>query len=146
MPLSSEERQKLIAKLERMSGDTRRSQQKRAEWARAACILRKMQQRIDEREKRNRTPEFLEHVSQAASEGTFQYCKSELGYRHMLALAETFESWVLDRRLSPEQTARLLGWSEALRRIADEVGAEWDPTPPERLSALGYLGRYVLEE
>ena len=70
--------------------------------------------------------------------------KDELSYDRMLALADTFEGWSMDRRFGPEQSAKCLGYAEGLRRIADEVGPSWDPPEPEHLSAIGFLARQIV--
>jgi hypothetical protein len=72
--------------------------------------------------------------------------KRQLAYRHMIAVADTFDGWAQDRRLTPEQTAQSLGRSENMRRLAGEVGPSWDPTPPATVSLFGFLGRLVLDE
>jgi hypothetical protein len=64
----------------------------------------------------------------------------------MIALADVFEGWALDDRAAPEQSARTLEWAESLRALAREVGPEWDPPQPERLSLIGFLGRKTLDE
>ena len=92
------------------------------------------------------TPDKLARLFQDAAENTFPNVKHDLGYRHMIALAETFESWVYDQRLSAIQTTNLLGWAERLRQLAEEVGPDWDPPTPKRVSLIAYLGRMVLGE
>lgn len=70
----------------------------------------------------------------------------ELAHRHMLALADMFEGWSLDRRRTPTESAKLLGWAEGMRRMADKVGPDWDPPEPIRLSAIAFIGRVATGE
>jgi hypothetical protein len=75
-----------------------------------------------------------------------EHYREQLGYRHMTHLADVFEGWALDRNVSPEQSAKLVGWSDGLRRLAEEVGEGWSPPDPKRLSLIGFLGRWLLDE
>jgi len=72
-----------------------------------------------------------------------KHCREQLAYRHMIALTETFVGWALDSRTTSKQSAELLGWAEGMQRLATEVGPDWDPGPPERLSLIGFIGREV---
>jgi hypothetical protein len=72
--------------------------------------------------------------------------KDQLAYRHMIAVADHLEGWSMDPRTSLENTASLMGFAEALRRLANDVGEEWDPPMPKRLSLIGAIGRWVLNE
>ena len=36
----------------------------------------------------------------------------------------------IDKRLTVEQSVRVVGWAEAMRTLADEVGSEWNPPGP----------------
>lgn len=74
------------------------------------------------------------------------HLREQLAFQHMIALADAFEGWALDRRMTPEQSAMLVGWSQSMRALADEVGPDWNPPEPEKLSLLGFLGRKMLEE
>jgi hypothetical protein len=82
---------------------------------------------------------------EAAARPANAHC-GQLAYRHMIALADALEGWSMDRRTSPEQGAGLLGFAEALRRLAFEVGENWDPPQPEELTLVGFLGRKLLGE
>ena len=146
MGLSRAERSKLIRRLERKASDLRFDRETRETLARRARNLRKVQKYLDAKTARNRTPETLKRLFDQTAATLPRHCKNELSHRHMIALAELYESWVFDRRLSPEQTTSLLGMAEATRRLADEVGPDWDPPPPEKLSVLGYLGRLACDE
>lgn len=64
----------------------------------------------------------------------------------MCALADTFEGWAQDQRMSPERSAQMLGWAESMRRLADEVGPTWNPPTPSTVTAIGFLGRLALDE
>ena len=77
---------------------------------------------------------------QAAEQRWSEDLREELGHRHMIHLADVFEGWAIDRRMTPEWTAKLTGWAESLRRLADEVGPDWDP-PAGTLSLVGFFGR-----
>jgi hypothetical protein len=72
--------------------------------------------------------------------------RDQLAYRHMLALADHFEGWALDKRLTPEQVAEFMGLAENMRQLAELVGPQWDPPRPEQLSLLGFMARNVLGE
>jgi hypothetical protein len=72
--------------------------------------------------------------------------REQLAYRHMIALADAFEGWSMDQRTLPEQSASLLGFAEALRRLAFEVGESWSPPEPTRLTLIGFMGRKLLDE
>ena len=52
----------------------------------------------------------------------------------------------MDARMTAEQTAKILGWAESLRQLAELVGPDWNPPEPERLTIMGFLGRQVLGE
>jgi hypothetical protein len=73
-------------------------------------------------------------------------CRDQLAYRHMIALADVFEGWALDKRMTPKQTASFLGLAENLRQLAELVGPSWDPPTREPLSLLGFLGREACGE
>jgi len=62
--------------------------------------------------------------------------KEEVGYRHLVALADMYTEWTLDERLSPEQKAQCLGRAKAVRSVAEDVGPDWNPPRPEDLSVL----------
>lgn len=64
----------------------------------------------------------------------------------MVALSDVFDGWALDKRRSPEESAKILGWAESLRRLADEVCPEWNPPDSARLGVLGFMGRKVLDK
>ena len=72
--------------------------------------------------------------------------RDQMAYRHMIALADFFEGWALDARMTPEQYAKLVGWAESLRRLADDVGPGWEPPAPDRLTLMGFPGRKALGE
>jgi hypothetical protein len=52
----------------------------------------------------------------------------------------------LDKQVSPEQTAQLVGMAESMRALADDVGLDWNPPRPEKLTLMGFLGRKMLDE
>jgi hypothetical protein len=90
--------------------------------------------------------EVLEKLFESASATSMAHLKPELSHRHMTALATIFEGWSLSRQVKPEQSAHLLGWAEALRQLADEVGPSWDPPEPPSVGIMGYLGRLAYGE
>jgi hypothetical protein len=90
--------------------------------------------------------EVLEKLFESASAASLAHLKPELTYRHMMALATIFEGWSLSRHVKPEQSAHLLGWAEALRQLADEVGPGWSPPEPPTVGIMGYLGRLAFGE
>lgn len=72
--------------------------------------------------------------------------RDQLAYRHMLALADHFEGWALDKQVTPRQVAELMGHAENMRQLAQLVGPQWDPPRPDQLSLLGFLARTMLGE
>jgi len=66
--------------------------------------------------------EVLEAIFQNAAGMTPGHLKPQLAYRHMIALADSYDGWAQDQRMSPERSARLLGWADGMRRLAHEVG------------------------
>jgi hypothetical protein len=92
------------------------------------------------------THDKLRRVFDDASAPMAEHVRAQLSYRHMIALADVFEGWALDERLTPEQSVRTIGWAESMRTLADAVGENWDPPEAERLSLIGFLGRKVLDE
>jgi hypothetical protein len=75
-----------------------------------------------------------------------EHWREQLARRHMVALAGTFGGWALDRRMTPKQSAQLVGWAQSLRNLAQECGPQWNPPLPEQLTPFGFLGRYALGE
>lgn len=90
--------------------------------------------------------EHLRRIFEDASGPMKEPIRDQLAYRHMVALADNFEGWALYPETTPEQSAKLLGLSESLRRLSDEVGPDWDPPPPDHLTLLGFLGRKAVGE
>jgi hypothetical protein len=74
------------------------------------------------------------------------HLKPQLAYRHMIALADTYDGWAQDKRMTPEKSAQMLGWAEGMRQLAEEVGPEWNPPAPPTVTLVGFLGRMVLDE
>ena len=65
----------------------------------------------------------------------------------MIHLADVFEGWAFDSRMTHEWTAKLAGWAGSMRTLAEEVGPDWDPPKLERrLSLIGFMGRNLLDE
>jgi hypothetical protein len=88
----------------------------------------------------------LQRIFNEASALMADHIREQLAFRHMIALADTFEGWALDRRMTPEQIAKLMGWGESMRALAELVGPDWDPPRPRRRTLMGFLGRSVLDE
>ena len=62
------------------------------------------------------------------------------GYEQMIALSDMLTGWALDKRNDPKRSAWLTGVSEGLMAEADQLGPDWDPPEPEKLTLLGCLG------
>jgi hypothetical protein len=92
------------------------------------------------------SPNDLRKIFEDASAPMSEHLREQLAYRHMVALADSFEGWALDKQVTPEQTAMLVGMAESMRALADEVGVDWDPPRPEKLTLMGFLGRKMLDE
>jgi hypothetical protein len=92
------------------------------------------------------SPDDLQRIFDEAATLKNNDWREQLAFRHMIALADTLEGWAMDARMTPKQTAKLLGWAESLRQLADLVGLDWNPPEPERLSLMGFLGRHALDE
>ncbi len=88
----------------------------------------------------------LQRIFEEASLPVSDHLREQLAHRHMIALADTFEGWAIDKRMTPEQTAKLVGWAESMRALADEVGPNWNPPTPVRLTLMGFMGRKALDE
>ncbi|ESX80474.1 hypothetical protein X756_32815 [Mesorhizobium sp. LSHC412B00] len=90
--------------------------------------------------------ELVSIFNQAAEQRWSEDLREELGYRHMMRLADVFEGWASDSRMTPEWTAKLTGWAGSMRTLAEEVGATWDPPRPAgALSLVGFIGRSLDE-
>lgn len=85
--------------------------------------------------------------NQASEQRWSENLRMELGYRHMIHLADVFEGWALDSRITPQRMAELTGWAGSLRALAEEVGSTWDPARPAGgLSIVGFIGRTLMDE
>ncbi len=67
--------------------------------------------------------------------------RQQLNYEQMIALADMFQGWALDKRIDPKRSAWLTGWSEGLMAEADLLGPDWNPPEPEELTEIGFIGR-----
>jgi hypothetical protein len=104
---------------------------------------------MDERRNQSKSSaEGLARIFNQASEQRWSdNLRHELGYRHIIHLADVFEGWAFDSRITPERTAELAGWAGSLRALAEEVGSTWDPPRPEgALSIVGFIGRTLMDE
>ena len=127
--LSIEERVALADRLERLANSENASQEWRAKWLRHADNLRAINQRL------------LERRAEADKAGR-SLLREQLSHDHMILLAEAMVGWALS---DPERVERWLALSDQLRDLADEVGPDWNPPEPERLSAMGFLARRMAE-
>lgn len=147
--LTPQQRIALARKLEiRAATGEGLSSEKRIDLRRAAKNLLALNA-MEERRNQSKSPaEGLVHIfDQAAEQRWSEDLREELGYCHMVHLADVFEGWAIDWRMTPEWTAKLTGWAQSLRRLADEVGPDWDPPRPTwRPSIVGFLGRKLLDE
>lgn len=124
------------------------SSEKRTELRRAAKNLLALNAMEERRNQSRSSAEGLARIfDQAAEQCWSEDLREELGHRHMIHLADVFEGWAIDSRMTPEWTAKLTGWAESLRRLADEVGSTWDPPRPAgTLSLVGFIGRNLMDE
>jgi hypothetical protein len=90
--------------------------------------------------------EVLEAIFENSAFMKADHLKPQLAYRHMIALADTYDGWAQDKRMTPEKSAQMLGWAEGMRQLAEEVGPEWNPPAPPTVTLVGFLGRMVLDE
>ena len=81
-----------------------------------------------------------------ASQLNTAHMKAQLSHAHMEALADLWDGWALEERMTPERSAQLMGWAEGMRQLADEVGPSWKPPEPEKLSLVGFMARTVVGE
>jgi hypothetical protein len=97
---------------------------------------------------RNRQPtaEQLWTIYKTASQPPPPKLREQLAYHHMIYLADVFEGWALDKKFTPEESARTIGMAESMRALAEEVGPDWYPPDPKTLSFLGYIARRGLGE
>ncbi len=100
----------------------------------------------DEKEVSSEERDQLRRIFEEASGPMKEPIRDQMAYRHMIALADFFEGWALGARTTPEQSAKLVGWAESLRRLADDVGPDWEPPTPDRLTLMGFVGRKALGE
>ena len=86
----------------------------------------------------------LEQAKREAKEAEASRARlcAQLSHDHMILMAETMVGWALSH---PEGVERWLVMSDQLRDLADEVGPDWNPSEPERLSAMGFLARRMAE-
>ncbi len=88
----------------------------------------------------------LHEIFCESSQLDFAHLREQLNHTHMVALADMFDGWALGEQREPEQSAKLMGWADGLRHLADEVGPSWSPPEPERLSPFGFLARRLVRE
>jgi hypothetical protein len=67
--------------------------------------------------------------------------RQQLNYEQMIAFADMFIGWALDKRNDPKRSAWLTGVSEGLLAEADLLGPAGTAPEPEKLRLIGFLGR-----
>ena len=67
--------------------------------------------------------------------------REQLNYEKMIAVADTFLGWALDKSNGPKRCAWLAGYAEGLLAEADQLGPDWNPPEPEKLTPIGFVGR-----
>ncbi len=67
--------------------------------------------------------------------------RQQLNHAQMIALADMFLGWALDKENDPKRSAWLTGFSEGLLAEADLVGPDWKPPEPEELTLIGFMAR-----
>lgn len=72
---------------------------------------------------------------------TWDCLKAQLSHQQMLALARAVERWIAR---SPSTADGLAAWADRLRRVADEVGPDWDPPVPAEQTASRFLAEMTL--
>jgi hypothetical protein len=90
--------------------------------------------------------ELLRIYNAASALNWADHLRDELAHRHMVQLADVFEGWAMDSRVDIKQSVKLVGWAESLRQLAELVGPDWDPPEPDQLSAVGFMGRTLLDD
>lgn len=71
--------------------------------------------------------------------------KEQLSYDRMLYLAALYIEWAMESERSAEQVVQLIGMARELRELAWTVGEDWNPPEPERISLVGFMGRFAEE-
>jgi hypothetical protein len=147
--LNPQERIRLAQSLrKRADTDPNLSAERRQELLRHAWNLMKINEAIAKRQSDDPAlrHDELRRIFNKASAPFPEHVRHQLAHRHMIGLADVFEGWALDKRLTPEQSVQLVGWAESMRALADEVGPDWDPPKPKKLTLMGFLGRKALDE
>jgi hypothetical protein len=91
------------------------------------------------------SPDELWAIYKDAS-GPPDHLREQLARHHMVFLADLLEGWALDKGMTPERSAKFIGFAEGVRALADEVGPDWNPPPPKTLCFVAYLARKRLGE
>ena len=87
----------------------------------------------------------LSRLFREAASGVHDSAKDQLTFADMHHLADTFIGWAMSSEITPEQSAALTGWAEALQTMAEKVGPEWNPPEPPRVSLIGSIARRLRE-
>jgi len=67
--------------------------------------------------------------------------REQLNYDQMRALADMFLGWATHESSDPTWSAWLTGIVEGLLAEADNLGPDWNPPEPDKVSLIGFLGR-----
>jgi hypothetical protein len=67
--------------------------------------------------------------------------REQLSYSQLHALADMFLAWAQNESSDPKRSAWLAGVAEGLLAEAENLGPDWQPPEPEKLTLMGFLGR-----
>ena len=90
--------------------------------------------------------EQLKEIYRSACQLPSNSAREQLSYHQMLYLGDVFEGWAQSKNVSRKNSANYLGYAEAIRKLADEVGPDWCPPEPRTLDILGRMARWGLGE
>jgi hypothetical protein len=66
--------------------------------------------------------------------------QQQLNYEQMIALSDMLTGWALGTEFDQKRSAWLAGFSEGLIAEANQLGPDWNPPEPEKLTLIGYMG------
>jgi hypothetical protein len=92
------------------------------------------------------TDEQLREIYRSACQLPSNTAREQLSYHQMLYLGDVFEGWAQGENVSRKNSANFVGYAEAIRKLADEVGPDWRPPEPKTLDILGRMARWGLGE
>ena len=88
----------------------------------------------------------LARAFEEAAQSRWKGVAEQLSHLDMINLADTLTGWAMARGVNREWSARLLGWAETMQGLADEVGQDWKPPEPGKLSLIGSLARRLRQQ